>query len=212
LKDREFAALGRKLALAFPELVVQGYLMFRKPLNDVLCGVAFETSGFDKNAFYLWQFFLPLYVPTTYLHFSFGERARAPGGGERWDSTAGDIILQLSLALKQQIIPFISGVETAGGVRDRVKRMKSSESARNKEAAAYSLIRMEDFSRAALELESLEIELAGSQHESDCLIRERAAELVSKLGSDTVGAQNQLDQWEVETVRSLRLEKHWQRA
>lgn len=55
----------------------------------LLQAMAVESSGFSATKFCLWAFVLPLYIPTTYIHYTYGARLGALGGRSEiwWDTT-----------------------------------------------------------------------------------------------------------------------------
>jgi hypothetical protein len=57
-------------------LEVKGNLLFQKPIQDVLCGLCLESSGFSASAFYPNIFVQPMYEKASCLVFSIGERFR----------------------------------------------------------------------------------------------------------------------------------------
>src|SRR5207249_2828862 len=74
MTTKEFIALAKSLMLDLPGFTFKGRLMFIKPVKQVLRGICFEPSAFDKRAFYVNVFALPLCVPTRHLYFNFGKR------------------------------------------------------------------------------------------------------------------------------------------
>jgi len=94
--NKEFADLGKQLLPDLPGFRVQKHMVVKYPLGDVVRGLHFERSS-DKRFFYVWVFMLPLFVPTKYLNFTFGERLLRPGPGDRWNADAPNLIAALGL-------------------------------------------------------------------------------------------------------------------
>ena len=65
MNNKEFASLGNDLLQELPGFVVKSPMVFAAPIKHVLRGLYFEGSDFDRDSFYIWGFFLPMYVPTT---------------------------------------------------------------------------------------------------------------------------------------------------
>lgn len=212
MRGRDFSKIAKKLMPSFPGFAVKNGLMFRKPLNDILVGICFDASSYSKDAFYIWYFVLPLYVPTPFLHFAHGDRLRSGNVNiydDQWNASTGDLILKLNLALTKQAMPQISEVHSPCDFIKKIRMWLAPDRTVVREAIAYSLIRIEEFKKAEIALSSLAEELEGSAYSSDPPIRARAQLLVSKLREDPAHAQDQLDRWEETTVKKLRMEKYW---
>jgi hypothetical protein len=96
---REFVAIEKRLLPNFPGFAIKGALMFIQPLGDTLRGFHWEPSGFSKKEFYVNAFFLPLYVPTKHLHFTFGHRI---GSTKRWSADRSDLETALSSEMQKE--------------------------------------------------------------------------------------------------------------
>lgn len=51
--------------------------------TDELIGVTLDGSSHNPDMFYVWIYWLPLYAPTEYIYFNFGDRIRHKKG-ELW--------------------------------------------------------------------------------------------------------------------------------
>jgi len=205
MKNKEFAALGKLLLPDLPGFVVKSPMVFSLPVKYVLRGLYFERSGFDKETFYAWVFFLPLYVPTTHVGFTFGKRLRDHAKREQWNALAPNLIDELVAAVKREALPFLSGIESP---RDVVKAAKSLANLQNpylQEALAYSLARAGDGDDAVAGLDQL-VNLLDRAIPWQREMADRAQALRAKLIANPPDAEHQLDAWETESLRNLGVE------
>ncbi len=85
--------------------------MYALPLGHVLRGFCCDPSGFDKDRFAVYKFCLPLYVPTTHVYFTFGDRLRDDGGCDILCSMKDDsLVASLTAHMQCDGIPFLSSV------------------------------------------------------------------------------------------------------
>ena len=80
MTNKQFRSLARGLSADLPGFAVKPPIMFALPITHTLRGVCFESHSHDTNLFYVWVFFLPLFVPRTYLSLEFGERIDGDSG------------------------------------------------------------------------------------------------------------------------------------
>ena len=100
MRTSEFKEIQQRLAPHFPEFAIRGKMMFLTPVESVLRGFHFETSGFTRGVFYLWAYFLPLFVPTKNVHFTLGHRL---GKGHRWRTGEPDLEALLLPEIKTEV-------------------------------------------------------------------------------------------------------------
>lgn len=70
---------------SLPGYRVRGSLLYAEPVEALLRGFLFETSGSDRTAFYVWAFVQPLDAPAPDIPLTFGERLG--GGSKVWRLT-----------------------------------------------------------------------------------------------------------------------------
>ena len=76
MKTREFVNLEKRLLQDLPGFAIKGSLMFISPVGHTLRGFCFDTSGFDKRAFYLWSLFMPPVCAFKICSFYFWAKTR----------------------------------------------------------------------------------------------------------------------------------------
>lgn len=179
----------------------KGLMLFATPLNHVLRGFYFEDSGFDPSAFYVWAFFLPLYVPTTHVSFSFGKRL-GEGSGKRWNVSDPQLRDELLVYIQRDGLPFLDGVRQPCDVPTAIQRLGAGSDPYSLEAIAYSLAMADDFAGAQQGLERLTKTLDKSIPWQSEMI-ERATQLAMQLTNDPQRAKQQLSEWEQATVKNL---------
>jgi len=200
MKTKEFVALEERLLPSFPGFAIKGSLMLIPPVEHTLRGFDFDTSGLDKNVFYLTAFYLPLCVPRKYLAFTFGHRLKGTG----WHADAPGLELELTAAMKPEV-RFLESLRTLDKVVEATSsKAHGSVNPHHHEALAYLLIRVGDASAgmAAFDrlLSMLDPAISWQREMAD-----RAQALRTTLFTDLPGAQQRLRAWEMESLSNLGL-------
>jgi len=206
VKTKEFIAIEVRLLPFFPDFVIKGPMMFFRPLADVLRGFHFEPSAFSKNDFYVSAFFIPLYVPTSHVHFTFGHRIEQEHRG--WKLDQPNIEAALNSEMRKEL-PFLMSLERPAEVVNALLPMTAPNELGHVnphccEALAYALVESKRENEAVEVLDGLlkstdrEVLWQNEIAERASLIRERLAE-----GSES--AREQLAHWKSETIRNLDL-------
>jgi len=203
MKKKEFKALESQLLTYLPGFSIRGELLVLPPVSPVLRGIAFDGSSFDKSSFTVTAFLLPLCVPTDHLYFNFGTRIRHSRGGDRWNTTNSDLVAELGGALKLQATPFLSRVTS---LLDFVEtaRTFSQANPNTRKAIAYSLARSGRITEAVEVLDQLLEQLDRAISWQFALAGE-AERLKVQLTTHPTEALRELQSWENETERNLRL-------
>ena len=201
MKTREFVNLEKRLLQDFPGFAIKGSLMFISPVGHTLRGFCFDTSGFDKRAFYLWSLFMPLYVPSKHVHFTFGQRL---GGNKRWNADQPELEAALRSEMLKQL-PFLSSLKTAKDVANALEPLTKGSNPHCHEAFAYTLIQAGKIGAAAEVLDAL-LKLVDMTVEWQQKIAARVALIQDKLLKNPEEALKQLAIWESETAANLGLE------
>src|SRR5437773_1852182 len=100
-----------KYAVAqIPEAFIAGSVLCLRPIDDLLCGLFFDPSGFSADDFYVDVFVQTLFVPHEHIIWPIGFRLKDEHGGTRWhrDKPDAEIARQLTDAITRQALPFIS--------------------------------------------------------------------------------------------------------
>ena len=197
-------SLSKILLPQMPGYTHKGRMLYASPLNHVLRGFYFEESGFDPSAFYVWAFFLPLYVPTAHVSFSFGKRL-GDGSDERWNLHDPELRDELLVRIQRDGLPFLNEVDGPFQVPTAIQRLGTESDPYGLEAIAYSLAMADDFPAAQRALNRLANVLnKGVPWQAE--ICDRATLLGQKLiGGDPQRAKQQLEDWEQTTRKNLGL-------
>ena len=194
--------IGHPLLPLLPRFQQKGAMLYHAPSTGVLRGIYLEDSGFDKEAFYVWTFFLPLYVPAAHVSFTFGKRLVE---GKRWKMDAiGD---NLKEAVRDEALPFLNRAETAADFAEIVGEI--AESPRDPyviQGRAYSLAKADDRIAAIAELKELVTVLQGMNGlpwVSEML--GRTQKFMKQLAEAPAQAKQSLTDWETTTRKNLRL-------
>jgi hypothetical protein len=203
---KEFAPLERELMSKLPGFTMKRALMFSSPIGDVLQGINFEGSGFDKTSFTVTAFLLPLCVPTNNLYFNFGIRIRRKEKGDRWNIEMPYLIEELGDAFSRQVTPFFSRSNSLSGFV-KVAEGFPIGNPHTPKAIAFALARAGHNEKAINILDQLIAQLdfkVNWQKEIDAIART----LKSLLETNPSAAQRQLTVWETETAKNLGLDEY----
>ena len=107
MKSKEVEAMAMQLLPKLPGFRVKGRLMFAQPVQHVLRAIYFDASS-SADAFYVWVFFLPLYVPQEDLSFNLGKRLRPAG----WNRNEPGMLDKLTRSIETEAVPFLNSVST----------------------------------------------------------------------------------------------------
>lgn len=198
-------SLARRLLPGMPGFVLKSPLVFICPLGHVLRGIYFDR-GNDSRDFYVEAFILPLFVPRSHISFEFGHRLRQPNGQTCWNADSKELPESLFHAIKNEALPFFARTGNPLDVADMAASLLNPLNPHYCEALALSLARAGKLVEANAALDALLNQIDPSvpwQIE----IAERARSFKRKLLADPLQAQQQLDEWELESMLNLGLEK-----
>ena len=203
MKSRELALLLRHPLLQLDGFVLKGALLFKPPVDRLLRGIYFDSSGFDRRAFYPTLFVMPTCVPTSNLNFNFGDRIRMAAGGERWNTEMPDLVIELGAALKRATI-FLSGIDSHSAFVNFAQSGLRTE--RTLEGIGYALACDGKISQAIAVFNELldKIDVRVHWHVE---LADRINDLKRTLIESPEIARGQLALSETETIRNLGLTK-----
>jgi hypothetical protein len=205
MKSKEFISLAKALLPSLKGFTVRPPMIFVLPIGHTLRGLYFEGSDFDSKSFYVWVFFLPLYIPTRHISFSFGKRLG--GTSQRWSIDESNLILKLSSSIRDEAIPFLDGLSNPLQVAEAIESlMKEGNNPYLQQALAYSFAFGGKIERAVTELDRL-LELLDASILWQREIRERGELLKQKITKQPKEVREQLEVWIVESLTNLRLSK-----
>lgn len=207
MKNSEFIAIEKRLAAHLSGFSIKGTLMFLVPIESVLRGFCFETSGFAKDTFYLWVYFQPLFVPAKQINFLFGHRLK---NGGRWRNDEPDLESALLLSMKTEV-PKLLELHNAETVASALEPFIKPNAVgfvnpHCREALAYALVRAGQIERASQVL-SILVNSIDTTVAWQLEILSRAAGIREILSNRPQDAIEQLTAWEAETTRNLGLEE-----
>ena len=202
MTTKEFIAIEKVLLADLPHFVIKGALLFRRPIKEILCGIAFDRSG-DKASFYVWYFATPACVPSKFLYFNYGRRLIVSPGRDRWEATMPDLNQELVSAIKSQAIPFL---ERHGTLDEFIAFARlSTEDANAQVALAYSLARAGQHFEAVAVIDHLKSFAGATDRQWVRDLVEQALGLRTLLANEPARALQQLKEWEGETLHNLGL-------
>jgi hypothetical protein len=216
MKAKELENLTKKYLL--PNLSgfdTTGVLIYATPVDYFLRGFAFDRSAYQTRKFTIWAFVQPLYIPTSHVWFSMGNRLGALGGHqERWWNLEDGVQRVAEEVLKYMRVEGIPFLDKIHSPRDFVKKVRELTRAPDepivKEAWCYALILTGDHSKGSKELERLlrSIEELKIQYPYIHWLednRQRVLDILDALKTGPDLARAILDRWRAETLAKIKL-------
>lgn len=205
MKKKQFESMCRNILPDLPGFACKGWLLYAHPVSHILRGFCCDGSSFDPSIFTVTVFVLPLYVPTTHLHFNMGNRLKDERGCDKWwNIQEPDLAKKLLNSIQREGLPFLDGVRQPSQMVALVERLPGNTNPHSLEAIAYSLAMAYDYVAAETALDrlvkALDVKI-GWQAE----MMERAKQLGEKLNTDPQGVKRLLTEWEQATVKNLGL-------
>lgn len=186
-------------------MIAHGPMLLADPVGDILRGICFEGSSFDKSSFYVWMFWMPLYVLTDELHLTLGKRI-CGDDGERWNGVSVGLLENMAASIQSDALPFLRRLETSNGLVETARDVAAeSRNPHAQETLAYVLARVGKTDAAIGEIDVL-LDLLDAAVPWQEKLEMRAKLVRGKLLEGPERAAEQLDRWRVESVRKLGLE------
>jgi hypothetical protein len=206
MKTKEFVEMEKRLLPNLPGFTIKGPMLFISPVGNLLRGFYFESSAFAQKSFYINVFFLPLYVPTKNIHFTFGHRV---GRERRWTADQPGIETSLTSEIQKEL-SFLTGLKTIADVVAALRAFTTPNEAgyvnpHCYEALAYSLIKVGE-TKNALGVINLLVKRANPAVAWEAEIAQRVQLIGSKLLEKPDEVQARLSAWETDTARNLGIE------
>jgi hypothetical protein len=175
------------------------------PPDHLLRGFCCDDSGFDKTKFTVWVFALPLYVPTTHIHFLFRHRLRDERSCEIWwDLNDSQCAGELLTRIQTRGLPFLDRIDSPTRLVEIAGELPAAQAARKWEAIAYSSLLMDDYAGARDGLDRL-VAVLDTTVPWQAEMMDRAMQLREKLGNNGSEAKQLLLEWEQGSLQSLGL-------
>ena len=217
MKSRAVERLARThLVPRLPGFVARGSLAYRRPVEQLLCGLSFDTSSFTSARIYVTAFVQPLFVPADCITLTFGDRL----GDDFWDVDEDDpdpVFAAIAEVAERDALPLFDALGTldrfcevvpawADADRKRLKSLQSTDDPVVGEALGFAeLLRGCEDAGRRLVARALESEREDGEYASE----ERIANLERVLHAVTAqglgAAQALLGEWRASTIAALRL-------
>jgi len=217
MKGRKIEPLARRHVLpVLPGFAARGGLVYRPPVDYLLRGLWFDTSGFTSSRIYVTAFVQPLFHSYQHLRFSYGFRL----GNDFWDVDEADpdpSFAAIAEEVQRHAVPFFDQVTDLDRLCALIPQWDKADP--KKIMRDHSLddpVVMQDLAHAAIvrgnsdrAVELLGKAIASENESGEYGNDERVAELGQMLGllqdSGVAAAKAQLDRWHARMVASLKL-------
>lgn len=186
MRAKDIAKVVESLKPLLPGFKTKGAMIYKEK-DDVLQAICIEDSGLDKQSFYVWVFFLPLYIPLKQLVFTFGKRL---SHGKRWASDA-EAIDELSEAIKREALPYLHSIDTSDRLSQVIAEIDRgpNKNLNLSQAYAYSLAKEGQREPAIVALKEIisRVNQSPNSHPWTLRIREHCESMLENLEVDREG-------------------------
>jgi hypothetical protein len=209
MTSRELSSLSKVFKGDLPEFDIKGPMIFKITPGGILLGLYFGSSSRAAKLLRLDAFCLPLFVPTSVVHFNYGKRI-VPEFGQ-WNADQPDLIERLAAAIRLNAVPFFNTVCTLEGVAKLIRSLtvpnaNGYKNPHGQEALAYVLVKNGEITEALAILERIQTALNKSTISWELEIKARTMSFRDQLLQNPERALVQLKVWESETTGKLGLE------
>lgn len=193
-------------------------ILYATPVEMVLRAFYFQTSYLDREAFTVWVFAQPLYVPCDHFVLNIGGRLGWFQHDRdiwwRWrpedNEQEKQVMQEIYWYMQKYGLPFLDKVRTPSEVIWWIdKKSGNPKDVHYQEIKAYSYILIGDYRLARRILPRLYTELRQDEPNYPWMgeIAERVNRMMSLLEQSSEAAVQQLYEWRQFTLTQLRLEK-----
>jgi len=175
-------------------------------------GLSFDTSGFDRNATYIWYFVLPLWIPYAFIGFTFGDRLL----DRRWmfdESSFDKSCRDLQDAVRDEAVPILTKFSDPSSFVQHAAMINPSADLSGShllslEPMAYAHAWLGHRQDAINWLQKMENVYAAS-HKSEYggLVMARSRSIRELIDVDQSALAVQLSQWRQDAINNLKLAK-----
>ncbi|MFZ1680522.1 MAG: hypothetical protein WAT70_05835 [Rhizobiaceae bacterium] len=184
--------------------------LFIAPIGHVWRGFLFESTAWAREDFYFWWFFMPITIPTDFMHLNYGERLNVSGSHAGWRTDVADLPGMLMAAMKPKALPILHSIHS---YRDTIEAIyfqhgKDATNIHVLDDIACLQILDGQFDPALATLDLIIAMEHGTDRRQWILdIVDRMKGLRAKLVEDPELAVMQVKQWQDFTYKALKLEK-----
>jgi hypothetical protein len=182
-------------------------VIYAIPVENVLCGLVLDSSGFSAQRFHPHAFVQPLYVPSEHLVLSFGHRFSGV-----WEFAAGreqDLADRLIQNIRKEFTPLVVSLRTPELFAKNASKFSwfNKSNPHLSQAMAYSLAFSGESKAAAKWLRAVEesIQKSKTKQEWEVALAAECRSFQDLLAADPEGARRQLAAWSEQTRNGLKL-------
>ncbi len=198
MKPAERKRLARALEHRGSGLQLSGRMLVATPIGRILRGFYIEDSS-DPQRAYLWAFVQPLFLPSTTVVLSLGQRL---GGGSRTWAVAN--VESAASAVLDEGFQFFGQISSPTALaRWSFLEARTDEHAR--ETRAYALVASGQYQDGTQALRAFAALLPATGPNWMSEMRNRAEDLARVAEMDGEAAQQRLREWELQSRSALRV-------
>lgn len=199
MKPGDRKRIARALAAAGSELLsIRGRMLVATPIGSILRGFYLEDSS-DPHRVYVWAFVQPLFLPSTTIVLSLGERLG--GRSHTWSVADAE---DAASALLDEGVQFFGPISSPAALaRWSLLESRADEYAR--ETKAYALVASGQYQEGSQALRAFAASLPAAGPSWMSEMSKRAEDLARRAETDGEAAQQRLREWELESRAVLRV-------
>lgn len=201
----------------FPNLPLyksKGHLIYHKDITYLLQGFCFESSAFDKNLFNIYVFIQPLFIPITYLTFTFGNRLGfLSKGRDIWweydEAKEEELMDEIVSMITSFGVPFLENRNQLDKFMLKYGKVGLGDNPHIVEGICYTHVLLGDYPKAKIMLSSfnkvLKKEIEKSPKTAWMVDMKDRSQLIFDFleNQNFVSAREQLEEWRNYTVEKL---------
>jgi hypothetical protein len=205
VRKMELEKIGQQLLPGLPGFNVVGGTLFMSPIGHTLRGIGYGGSGGKEISAHV--FIQPLFVPSEFCSVNIGWELGV-GNGRPWNIRSPNFLEGFGAVLQREALPFLLPIKSPLDVARAALSLKKSGDPVVRQAIFFAYCRAGDVEAARNALDQFINPLLDPPNEYWDKEIEQARALMNQLETSPADAQRQLDAWEAESARNLKLEKY----
>jgi hypothetical protein len=202
MTSKTVGSVAKDISAKLPIFTAKGGLLIALPLEHALRAVLLDRSSFDAERFYVHVFVQLLCIPFPHIFLDVGWRVG--GGAHAWSRSDPDLIEKLTRALAGEPCRFLAPIQSPEDVAAAALSLHAPRNLGVQQTVAFAFARAGDYGRAVVEMGAL-LDLLGDRPGWEREMAQQTRQLIAQLTGEPEAVTRQLDLWEEETARALRV-------
>ena len=216
MRTKDAQRLAEKYLLPhLPGFIFHKKLLYISPIEQLLRGVFFYSSAYERWTFTIVAFIQPLYIPEEHTHSLYGGRlGNLSGGADEWwtidETNEVQVMNEVLHTVQKEALPFLNKIKDPSDFVKKYMRRERDPGIHYMEAVSYSLVMVGKYRKARKifdrNLKTLDKAMRG-EYALPYLgeMAERVKLIKNALNENPENAIGILNGWREETLRNLGL-------